>query len=74
MTLKRVTFVEGLLGFAGGDPERLRLEWISAAEGPKFAEVVNDFTDRIRSLGPAPSFEAVPLVRAGVAIETVAAR
>ena len=60
MTLKRVKFVEGLLRFAGYDPARLRLEWISAAEGIKFAEVVRDFTFRIQSLGPAPSFEAVP--------------
>jgi F420-non-reducing hydrogenase iron-sulfur subunit len=65
MTLKRVTFLEELLRFAGYDPERLRLEWISAAEGPRFAEVVRDFTTRIKSLGPAPSLEAVPLVRAG---------
>jgi F420-non-reducing hydrogenase iron-sulfur subunit len=65
MTLKRVTFLEELLRFAGYDPERLRLEWISAAEGPRFAEVVRDFTARIKGLGPAPSMEAVPLVRAG---------
>jgi len=63
MTLKRVKFVDGLLRFAGYDPDRLRLEWISAAEGIKFAEVVRDFTSRIQSLGPAPSFEAVPQYR-----------
>jgi F420-non-reducing hydrogenase iron-sulfur subunit len=60
MTLKRLTFVEGLLRFAGYDPDRLRLEWISAAEGAKFAEVVRDFTEKVCGLGPAPSFEAVP--------------
>lgn len=59
MTLKRVKFMEGLLQFAGHDPKRLRLEWISAAEGIKFAEVVRDFTARIKELGPAASFEAV---------------
>ena len=62
MTLKRVKLLEGLLRFTGYDPKRLRLEWISAAEGIKFAEVVRDFTSRIQSLGPAPSFEAVPRV------------
>ncbi len=66
MTLKRVTFLDGLLRFAGYDAQRLRLEWISAAEGPRFAEVVRDFTAHIKSLGPAPSLEAVPLVRAAV--------
>lgn len=64
MTLKRLTFLEGLLRFAGYDSERLRLEWISAAEGPKFAEVVREFTTTIKNLGPAPSLEAVPPVRA----------
>ncbi|GKT10844.1 hydrogenase iron-sulfur subunit [Desulforhabdus sp. TSK] len=60
MTVKRVKFLEGLLQFAGYDSARLRLEWISAAEGIKFAEVVRDFTEKIKQLGPAPSFEAVP--------------
>jgi len=60
MTIKRLSFVQGLLKFAGYDPDRLRLEWISAAEGIKFAEVVRDFTGSVRKLGPAPPFDAVP--------------
>jgi F420-non-reducing hydrogenase iron-sulfur subunit len=60
MTIKRMKFVEALLSFAGYNPERLHLEWISAAEGIKFAEVVRNFTEKIRGLGPAPSLEAVP--------------
>jgi len=39
-----------ILGIA---PERLRLEWISSAEGTRFAEVVTKFTAQIRSLGPS---------------------
>jgi F420-non-reducing hydrogenase iron-sulfur subunit len=61
MTLKRVKFMEGLLGFVGYSPERLRLEWISAAEGIRFAEVIRDFTKKVRNLGPAVPLEAVPL-------------
>jgi len=57
MTLKRITFVKSLLDFIGYNPERLHLEWISAAEGIKFAEVVRDFTEKIRKLGPSPSFK-----------------
>ncbi len=38
----------------GIDPERLRLEWISAAEGVRFAEVINEFTDQVRALGRSP--------------------
>lgn len=60
MTVKRVAFLEQLLSFAGYESERLCLEWISAAEGIKFAQVVRDFTERIRALGPAVSLEAVP--------------
>jgi F420-non-reducing hydrogenase iron-sulfur subunit len=39
-----------LLGIEEG---RLRLEWISAAEGARFAEVINEFTDQVRELGPS---------------------
>ena len=61
MTLKRMRFVEGLIAFSGYQPERLRLEWISSAEGVKFAEVIREFTEQIRALGPAPGWTAVPL-------------
>ena len=40
-----------LLGIEEG---RLRLEWISAAEGNRFAEVINEFTDQVRALGRSP--------------------
>lgn len=61
MTLKRMRFVEGLIAFSGYQPQRLRLEWISSAEGVKFAEVIREFTEEIRALGPAPGWAAVPL-------------
>ncbi|MEJ5363899.1 MAG: hydrogenase iron-sulfur subunit [Desulfosoma sp.] len=66
MTLKRMTFVQELIRFAGYNPERFRLEWISSAEGIKFAEVIRDFTEKVRSLGPAPSFEASPRLAMGL--------
>ena len=37
-----------------GLAERLRLEWVSASEGARFAEVVRDFTNHIKVLGPSP--------------------
>ncbi|MCP4593221.1 MAG: hydrogenase iron-sulfur subunit [bacterium] len=40
-----------MLGLEEG---RLRLEWISAAEGVRFAEVIDEFTDQVRGLGPSP--------------------
>ncbi len=36
----------------GIEPRRLRLEWISSAEGTKFAEVAADFTRQIQEIGP----------------------
>lgn len=41
-----------VLGQFGVDPRRVRLEFISASEGARYAEVVNEFTDEIRALGP----------------------
>ena len=35
------------------EPARLRLEWISSAEGVRFAEVAREFTEQIKSLGPS---------------------
>jgi F420-non-reducing hydrogenase iron-sulfur subunit len=37
-----------------GLTDRLRLEWVSASEGARFAEVIRDFTNRIKVLGPSP--------------------
>jgi Fe-S oxidoreductase/coenzyme F420-reducing hydrogenase delta subunit len=38
----------------GLEEDRLRLEWISAAEGIRFAETMNDFVARVRAVGPSP--------------------
>jgi len=38
----------------GLEEERFRLEWVSASEGPRFAAVAKEFTDKIRELGPTP--------------------
>jgi len=40
-----------LIDLLGIGRDRLHLEWISAAEGAKFARVMTDFTERIRRLG-----------------------
>jgi F420-non-reducing hydrogenase iron-sulfur subunit len=53
MTIKRVTLVQELLEFMGLGG-RVHLEWISSAEAQKFAKVMTDFTEKIRSLGPNP--------------------
>ncbi len=38
----------------GLEPERLRLEWVSASEGERFATVIKDMTEKIKKLGPSP--------------------
>lgn len=53
MTIKRVAILKELLKFTGFQEERLYLDWVSAAEGVKFAEVVRSFTQKIRELGPS---------------------
>ena len=47
------TMTKELVRMLGIDPARLRLEWISSAEGTRFAEVSNEFTAQIKSLGPS---------------------
>lgn len=41
-----------VLGQIGINPERLRLEWISASEGMRYAEVMNDFGKKLKEMGP----------------------
>ena len=37
-----------------GLDKRFRLEWVSASEGPRFAQVAREFTEQIKKLGPSP--------------------
>ncbi len=41
-----------LLSYIGISPERLRLEWVSAGEGIRFAEIMNAYGNKIKSMGP----------------------
>lgn len=43
-----------LLGSVGIDPERLEMFNLSAAMGPKWAEICTEFTNKIKALGPSP--------------------
>jgi len=46
--------IELMLGDFGLEPERFRLEWVSASEGPRFAEIAREMTEAVRALGPSP--------------------
>ena len=50
--LNMMHLAKKLLEHMGVNPDRLRIEWISASEGVRFAEVMNDFTGKLRELGP----------------------
>jgi F420-non-reducing hydrogenase iron-sulfur subunit len=55
---KMVEKTKEILSTLGMGSERLRLEWISASEGQRFAEIVSDFTSTLKDLGPNPLFSA----------------
>ncbi len=49
-TERRVKLAKDLLKMAGINPDRLRLDWISASEGNKFAQIIKEFTDTIKAI------------------------
>ena len=51
-TRRRMLMLFKLLEFLGIDPKRVQMSWVSASEGPKWAEVVEEVTEDIKSLGP----------------------
>jgi F420-non-reducing hydrogenase iron-sulfur subunit len=51
---KRAEAIELMLGDFGLEPERFRLEWVSASEGVRFAQVVDQMVEAVRALGPSP--------------------
>jgi len=53
-TEKRAEAIFLMLEDFGLEEERFRLEWVSASEGPKFAQVAREFTEQIKKLGPNP--------------------
>jgi coenzyme F420-reducing hydrogenase delta subunit len=53
-TAKRVPLVKKIMGDVGLDERRVRLDWVSAAEGEKFQKVITEFVNEIRELGPNP--------------------
>ncbi len=53
-TEKRAEAIELMLEDFGLEPERFRLEWVSASEGQKFAKVVSEMVEQLKVLGPNP--------------------
>ena len=51
-TARRMPLLKKMLAQFGIEDERVRLEWVSASEGDRFAELVNEMTEQVRRLGP----------------------
>jgi F420-non-reducing hydrogenase iron-sulfur subunit len=51
-TIRRFKLLQRMLGQFGIENERVRLEWVSASEGERYARIVESMTKEIRSLGP----------------------
>jgi F420-non-reducing hydrogenase iron-sulfur subunit len=50
----RVLMLKRVLQQLGLESERLRLDWVSASEGARFATIIKDMTKEIKKLGPSP--------------------
>lgn len=56
---RRVAMLKKLMEQLGVDEKRLKLEWISAAEGEKFAKIITEFTKELKDIGPNPMKQEV---------------
>lgn len=51
--MRRFPLLKRMLADYGIEEDRVQLEWVSASEGQRFADVVDDMTERVRALGPS---------------------
>jgi len=51
--MRRINLLKRVLKDFGIEPERLRLEWVSASEGDKWASVVKSMVEDLKKLGPS---------------------
>jgi coenzyme F420-reducing hydrogenase delta subunit len=54
---RRFAILHDLLDFMGVAPNRLTFSWVSASEGNKWQELVNETTKRVKELGPFLEFQ-----------------
>ena len=55
ITRRRFALLKNVIQGTGLDSDRVRLSWISASEGQKYAKVAIDFTEKIKKLGTNPA-------------------
>lgn len=77
-TMRRMALLQRMLRQFGIEEERVQLDWISAGEGERFAELVNRVTEQVRALGPlrwnqrvlgSGNGHGVPLVSEALVVE-----
>ncbi len=49
---RRLNLVKKLLEYIGLEPERFQMSWVSAAEGQKYTQVIKQFVEELKPLGP----------------------
>jgi len=49
---RRIALVKRLLDFIGLEPQRFQMSWVSAAEGTKYTQIIKDFVQELKPLGP----------------------
>jgi len=53
-TQRRILLLKNVLEEFGLEPDRLKLEWISASEGDRFASIIKEMTETLAKIGPNP--------------------
>ncbi len=48
---RRIALVKNLLEYIGLEPQRFRMSWVSAAEGKKYTQIIEDFVNQLKPLG-----------------------
>jgi F420-non-reducing hydrogenase iron-sulfur subunit len=51
---RRFALAKNVIESLGLESDRIRLSWISASEGQRFQQVITEFTEKIRNMGPNP--------------------
>ena len=51
-TARRIPLLKKMLAQLGIEDKRVRLDWVSASEGDRFAAIVNEMTEQLKELGP----------------------
>jgi F420-non-reducing hydrogenase iron-sulfur subunit len=49
---RRIALVKKLLDYVGLEPQRFQMSWVSAAEGTKYTQIIKDFVEELKPLGP----------------------